>query len=179
MTVLGTFLTDHLFNSGSVRGNKRVASVANKGKSGYLKRASVSEEELTGRKSKKALERTLLVVVSVGTVGVALVYGSLFQHVRDHFVDREAIYGTWVEHNVASYAAEKIEVGQNGIVKNGKLVSSQFDFDGDVLTYQTGKTTYHYRMLNEENTEMQLLSDKRYKPKFRLSGKYKKNIRKR
>lgn len=82
-----------------------------------------------------------------------------------------------MEQNVAPYAAQKIELEAKGVVIEGRVVTTSFDFNGRYLEYRIGDQEYRYKMLNEENTEMTLISPAHYNPTFQLSGKHQKNLR--
>ena len=56
----------------------------------------------------------------------------------------EDIYGYWKEHDVAQYAAESFEVRPLGIYRDGRLVTTQYCWDGQTLSYQLGEEHYSY-----------------------------------
>lgn len=134
-------------------------------------------DELRLRK-RKAIERMLLSIALVGTVIVIVMVSNVFGRVADLFLPPKSdVYGLWVEQNVAPYAAQKIELEAKGVVIEGRVVTTSFDFNGRYLEYRIGEQEYRYKMLNEENTEMTLISPAHYNPTFQLSGKHQKNLR--
>ncbi|MCG3865752.1 MULTISPECIES: DUF2850 domain-containing protein [unclassified Photobacterium] len=58
------------------------------------------------------------------------------------------IYGYWKEHDVARYAAESFEIRPLGIYRDGRLVTTQYSWDGQTLSYQLGELHYSYLYLN-------------------------------
>ncbi|ELE8119809.1 DUF2850 domain-containing protein [Vibrio fluvialis] len=134
-------------------------------------------DELRLRK-RKAIERMLLSIALVGTIIVIVMVSNVFGRVADLFLPPISdVYGLWVEQNVAPYAAQKIELEAKGVVIEGRVVTTSFDFNGRYLEYRIGDQEYRYKMLNEENTEMTLISPAHYNPTFQLSGKHQKNLR--
>ncbi|MCG3729238.1 DUF2850 domain-containing protein [Vibrio cincinnatiensis] len=126
---------------------------------------------------KKSVERLLIAAALVGTVIVILLYSNLFGRITGHFAPpKSSIYGVWIEQNVAPYMAQKIEVQPNAIVIDGRVVSTTYQYNGRSLSFSIADKSFQYKMLNEENTEMRLVSPNRYNPIFQLSGKHKKNL---
>lgn len=134
--------------------------------------------DLESTPKKKRLEYSLLTLAVIGSLFAVILYGNLFHRVLGFFsVPESAIYGAWTETNVAPYAAQRIEIQKKAIIVDGRLVATQFEFDGKRLVYQTGGQTFVYLMLNDNHSEMQRQGDKHYQPTFQLTEKYKKNLR--
>ncbi|MCA2016920.1 DUF2850 domain-containing protein [Vibrio tritonius] len=125
----------------------------------------------------KILEWSLLGVAVLGTLIAALMYGHLYLKAQLLFAPEMAIHGRWVEQNVPSYSAQTIEVKKNAISVQGHTVTTRYKFDGTFLSYRAGGINYKFKMTNDELTEMKLISPSYYSPVFRLSEKYKNNIR--
>lgn len=125
----------------------------------------------------KILEWSLLAIAVLGTLIAALMYGHLYLKAQRFFTPEMAISGLWVEQDVAPYAAQTIEVRKNAISVQGHTVTTRYQFDGQYLTYRAGGINYKFKMTNQDLTEMKLISPSYYSPVFRLSGKYKNNIR--
>ncbi|MBD1564996.1 DUF2850 domain-containing protein [Vibrio sp. S12_S33] len=123
------------------------------------------------------IERVLIVLALMGTVVVFSLYGDIFFRISDYLTPKEQVYGIWVEQNVAPYAAKHIELGKQGVMSDGRVLATSFDFDGRYIEYQIGDEHYRYKMLNERYSEMKLVSSEHYNPTFQLSGKHKKNLR--
>ncbi|WP_231623390.1 DUF2850 domain-containing protein [Vibrio furnissii] len=135
-------------------------------------------DELRQRK-RKAVERILLAIAVIGTALAIMMYSNLFSRIADRLLPPKSdVYGLWVEQHVAPYAAKKIRLDAKGVVIEGRVVATSFDFNGRTLEYTIGTREFQYRMLNEENTEMQRVKPaSHYNPTFQLSGKHQKNLR--
>ncbi|GEM75284.1 DUF2850 domain-containing protein [Vibrio sagamiensis] len=60
------------------------------------------------------------------------------------FVAPDNVYGQWVEIDAPSFQSEKLTLGQNGVFRNGRLIATQFDFDGEFVTinHSIGESIY-------------------------------------
>nr|WP_284676585.1 DUF2850 domain-containing protein [Vibrio sinus] len=89
---------------------------------------------------------------------------------REKFSDKDSIYGTWVEQEVAPYMADKIVLGKKGVMKNGSLVATHFSFDGEIFEYTSGGVPMRFIMLNNKLSKMKFLTKHPYQPVYKLSG---------
>lgn len=127
---------------------------------------------------KKGLERGLILIGVIGVAVVIALYGQVFNRIVDSFSpSKSEIYGIWIEQNVAPYAAQRIHVQADSIIIDGRLVTTQYDFNGRYLSFYVGDQKMQYRMMNDERTEMRLVSKAAYNPTFHLSGKHQTNLR--
>lgn len=127
---------------------------------------------------KKWLERGLILAVLIGGAVVVSLYSEVFNRLASSFLPSKSdIYGVWVEQNVAPYAAQRITIQSDAIIIDGRMVTTLYTFDGRHLSFQVGDQTMQYRMMNDEHTEMRLVSSAHYNPTFYLSGKHQKNLR--
>ncbi|GAB2666984.1 DUF2850 domain-containing protein [Vibrio panuliri] len=76
------------------------------------------------------------------------------------------IYGSWVEQDVAPYRADRIVISQHGVAIDGRVVATDFQFDGEFLTFHQGSEERHFKFQNENWNEMTLQTDKSYQPVF-------------
>ncbi|MGF1908831.1 DUF2850 domain-containing protein [Vibrio kasasachensis] len=76
------------------------------------------------------------------------------------------IYGTWMEKDVAHYQADRLLVNQSGIIIEGGVVDTDFQFDGDYLVYQHGNQERRFKFEFENWNEMTLEVDGAYQPVF-------------
>ncbi|WP_299020422.1 DUF2850 domain-containing protein [uncultured Photobacterium sp.] len=56
------------------------------------------------------------------------------------------INGTWVEKEVAPYVADSFELRQEGVFVDGRLVTTRYDWDGNILKYRLGDDIYVYKL---------------------------------
>ena len=125
---------------------------------------------------KKFLERAIVLGAIIAAVAAVMMTSSLYQFYLAKTYPKSNVYGTWVEQNVASYAAEEFVVSSAGISINGGIVDTQYSWDGSHLEYRLGDKVRKFKALNEEFTELQLVSEPNYQPIYRLSEKVKNNI---
>ncbi|KJY85078.1 hypothetical protein TW81_01795 [Vibrio galatheae] len=118
---------------------------------------------------KKFVERAIVVGALCAAVAAILMASSLYQFYLDKVYPKSKIYGTWVEQNVASYAAEEFVLSARGVAINGGIVDTQYSWDGAHLEYQMGDKVRKFKVLNEELTELQLVSEPNYQPVYHLS----------
>ncbi|WP_194437939.1 DUF2850 domain-containing protein [Vibrio fluminensis] len=76
------------------------------------------------------------------------------------------IYGVWIESEVAPYRAERLEINAVGIVFDGAVVATEFEFDGEFLVYQHGTQKRRFKFQNHNWNEMKQLTDSTYQPIF-------------
>ncbi len=61
-----------------------------------------------------------------------------------NYRDPEKIYGEWIEIGAPSYQIERLTFSPDGAYRNHRLITTNVDFDGKVITLHTGlgKTAY-------------------------------------
>ncbi len=133
-------------------------------------RDNMANNSLLGS-NKKILERTLLILAIAGTIWAAFLYGDVIGRVKELIAPKETVYGVWVEQNVASYSTRVVEIGPDGIMMEGRVYTTKFDYDGRYLEFSVAGQNYKFKMMNEENTEMKQISDAPYNPIFHLAEK--------
>ncbi|MCK6262542.1 DUF2850 domain-containing protein [Vibrio sp. ZSDE26] len=131
-------------------------------------------KQIKRRKTKEVILTCVLIALSIVTI---FTFTHLFKRIQFSLVDQQSVYGVWVEQNVAGYATRKIHIGPDGVSVSGRVVSTNYEFDGNILEYQTGELLYQYRMLNEQNTQMIQLSDSHYNPTYHLVEEYTERLR--
>ncbi|KLN62808.1 MULTISPECIES: DUF2850 domain-containing protein [Vibrio] len=125
---------------------------------------------------KKIFERVIVLGALIAAVMAIMMASSLYQLYLEKTYPKSNVYGTWVEQNVASYAAEEFVLSPSGVAINGGIVDTQYSWDGSHLKYRLGNKVRKFKALNEEFTELQLVSEPNYQPVYRLSEKVKNNI---
>ncbi len=122
-------------------------------------------------KSRKRLELFLILVVILGSIVAAILYGNVIDRVKSTLSPKQEIYGIWVEQDVAYYSTRQLEIGPEGIVMEGRVYTTRYNFDGRYLTFKVAGEDYKFQMTNPENTEMKQVTGGHYKPIFRMSEK--------
>jgi len=65
------------------------------------------------------------------------------------------INDTWVEQGVAPYTADRFELRPEGVFVDGRLVNTQYEWDGSTLTYRLGDDMYIYTYLSDQLVRQQ------------------------
>lgn len=123
------------------------------------------------------IERSIQLLLIAAVAAVVALSIPLYHYYLSVAFPKSNVYGTWVEKDVALYAAEKFTLGGNGVSINGRVVDTDYSFDGSYVEYRVGDSVRRFQVLNESFTEMKLISQSHYQPVFRLSEKVKNNIR--
>ncbi|TQQ66590.1 DUF2850 domain-containing protein [Vibrio cholerae] len=119
-------------------------------------------------------ERLLLLLAILGTSYVLMLYSNIFGRLQEQWFPKSELYGIWVEQNVAPYAAQKITIGTQGIVLNGRLVTTHFNYDGARLEFTVNRLPYQFEIMLEKK-QMKQRSSANYQPVYQLSEKVKNN----
>ncbi|EPO2941404.1 DUF2850 domain-containing protein [Vibrio cholerae] len=119
-------------------------------------------------------ERLLLLIAILGTSYVLMLYSNIFGRLQEQWFPKSELYGIWVEQNVAPYAAQKITISTQGIVLNGRLVTTHFNYDGARLEFTVNGQPYQFEIMLEKK-QMKQRSSANYQPVYQLSEKVKNN----
>ncbi|ENM3765555.1 DUF2850 domain-containing protein [Vibrio cholerae] len=119
-------------------------------------------------------ERLLLLLAILGTSYVLMLYSNIFGRLQEQWFPKSELYGIWVEQNVAPYAAQKITICTQGIVLNGRLVTTHFNYDGARLEFTVNGQPYQFEIMLEKK-QMKQRSSANYQPVYQLSEKVKNN----
>ena len=126
---------------------------------------------------RKWVERLLMLSAFVGTIAVLLLYGDLITRHVNPPLPKSTIYGKWVEQDVAPYAREVFILSERGVTVRGSIVATDFEFDGDTLSYKIGAKVRQFNFLDQHHSEIKLDSNAHYLPVFHLEGHSSKGIR--
>ena len=111
-----------------------------------------------------------MLTVVVGTIIVCMLYSDFISRYINPPVEKSIVYGKWVEQEVAPYAREVFELSERGVTVNGSTVATDFEFDGDALSYKFGSSVRRFEFIGQQHTEMKLDANVYYRPIFRLQG---------
>lgn len=131
--------------------------------------------EAEARKKRKIIERSLMLLALIGTIAVMSLYRDLWIRLLPFYSNKEDVYGVWVERGVAFYAADSFELSSKGVSVNGRVISSDFKFNGHTLEYKTANVTHTFKMMDDANTTMMNVSSSHYRPIFVLSAAHHKS----
>lgn len=119
--------------------------------------------------SKKPLHQYARVWALLSIIVIGLGYGgvkSFVDHQKVAKLYRQQIFGTWVEQNVAGYAADRFVVKKNGIYIEGRQVTTKFEFDGVRLEFDLGTEHHRFDVLNSTMTRLRRVSPAHYESIF-------------
>lgn len=77
----------------------------------------------------------------------------------------DAMFGLWVEDDVASHSVDTLYITQQGIYWNENLTSTQFEFDGGFLIFKKGGEEQRYQYIQAKG-QLVLLNSRYYKATF-------------
>uniref|UniRef100_UPI001C04EBC7 DUF2850 domain-containing protein n=1 Tax=Vibrio anguillarum TaxID=55601 RepID=UPI001C04EBC7 len=62
------------------------------------------------------------------------------------------VCGSWIEIGTPSYSTEVLTLNSNGVFRNNRLVSTQFEYDGDKIVINTGSGVTIYQLAGTTNS---------------------------
>ncbi|ENM5925281.1 DUF2850 domain-containing protein [Vibrio mimicus] len=119
-------------------------------------------------------ERLLLLIALLGTVYVFMLYSNIFGRLQDQWFPKSELYGLWIEQNVAPYAAQKIMISSQGVIMNGRLVTTHFEYNGNLLEFMVNDQKYEFDTQLEKKM-MKQHSSSNYQAVYQLSENVKNN----
>lgn len=126
---------------------------------------------------RKWIERSLMLSAIVGSIVAFMLYGDLIARYINPPIDESIVYGKWIEQDVAPYAREEFVLSSGGVAVNGAIVATEFEFDGDSLSYKVGTKVRKFDFINQQHSEMKLDSNAHYLPVFRIEGHIQRSVR--
>jgi len=124
--------------------------------------SQVQEKEVKKRKIR------LLMLMSLVAIGlVSAVFAGMYRAGVFAKMPSSQLYGNWVELGVPSYAQDSFTINSGGIYTHGRLINTQYDFDGSTLRYQHGDTEYVYRLEDDNGSQLLRIKPAHYKSSFR------------
>ncbi|MHA2848802.1 DUF2850 domain-containing protein [Vibrio harveyi] len=132
--------------------------------------AQTEQNSSTKSTLRKWTERSLMLTALVGTIAVLLMYGDLITRYVNPPIPKSTVYGKWVEQDVAPYAREEFILSERGVMVRGSTVATDFEFDGDSLSYKVGSTVRTFKFVGQHYAEMKLDANAHYLPVFHLEG---------
>lgn len=115
-------------------------------------------------------------IIAIAVVIVALSM-PIFERIQDAIHPKQPLYGTWVEQDVAGYSVDSFTLSDKGVKIAGRYVGTRFSFDGTLVEFHVGEERKTFKVLDANMSEMKLISESHYQPVYRLSEKFKNNIR--
>lgn len=82
----------------------------------------------------------LFAIAAMAVVG----YFSYQSH--QDYVDPSKVYGDWIEIGAPPYQTDILNFSEQGVSRNRRLISTQYEFDGKEITFTTGTGTTVYKL---------------------------------
>ncbi|MDN3702653.1 DUF2850 domain-containing protein [Vibrio artabrorum] len=100
--------------------------------------------------AKKITKATTLVATSIRyllslmVIIIALSVGYVTYQAQQQSDSKSNVHGTWIEIGSPPYKTDTLTLSDNGVLMNHRLISTSFDFDGKLITINTGSGTTVY-----------------------------------
>lgn len=79
-------------------------------------------------------------------ITLTLGFASLLYFSYQDYVHPKHVYGQWIEIGAPPYQTEILTLNAQGVFRNGRLIATQFEFDGKKITVSTGGGTSIYQL---------------------------------
>lgn len=123
--------------------------------------SQIPEKELKKRKFR------LLILVGLVMMGItAGIIAAMYQSGMFATMPASQLYGRWVEQGVPTYAQDSFTINSAGIYSNGRLINTQYAFDGTTLRYVYGEAEYVYQVEDVEGNKLLRLKPTHYRSSF-------------
>ncbi|MBD1555692.1 DUF2850 domain-containing protein [Vibrio sp. S9_S30] len=110
--------------------------------------------------------RTILLIGTVVIGAVVALYHVLGGH-QVHQQDlKKKIYGHWVEQHVAPYVSDSYTIKPEGIYRDGRILTSNFNFNGTELAFEIGGIEHEFIVVSESFNRMRRLRPEHYESIF-------------
>lgn len=89
--------------------------------------------------------------LTMGAIVISVAgYSAYLAHLQ--FIHPSNVYGEWVEIGSPPYQTDTLSFSESGVIKNHRLISTQFEFDGKVISVETGSGTSLYQLAGTYNS---------------------------
>ncbi|MGR5000409.1 DUF2850 domain-containing protein [Vibrio celticus] len=95
-------------------------------------------------KSRDLFANSLLYGFLLAGFMVALTAGYFAYQAHQQSVSPNNVYGTWIEIAAPPYNTDILTLSENGVMMNHRLITTSFDFNGKIVTINTGSGTTVY-----------------------------------
>jgi hypothetical protein len=120
------------------------------------------------QRMRRGIVAATVVVAAMVFTAVSVLYGRY----EEDRTNANHIYGEWIEQGVPVYARDSFIVAEEGIYIEGRIIDTNYHFDGKSLTYTYEGKEYQYLVKDSKTTVMQRVAPLHYQSLFHLAGKY-------
>ncbi|MGF1740146.1 DUF2850 domain-containing protein [Vibrio profundum] len=107
-------------------------------------------DQIYSRKTGKINQKAFKTFVMVALALLALELTYIAYSILNPPLNREDIYGTWIEIGGPAEQTELLTIRSTGVYKNNHLVTTQFQLDGNKVTVKTGYGRTVYEVIQDE-----------------------------
>lgn len=111
-------------------------------------------------------KRILWCLAFIGMMFVMYVYSTMYSQIRRYPITNDLVYGHWIEQNVALHKQDELRFSEQGVHKNGVLIATHFEFDGNNINIPVANRQLQYRMLKKDGNKIQQQGSPFYQPTF-------------
>lgn len=83
---------------------------------------------------------------------IAAGFATLLLVSYQEYTSPKNVYGSWIEIGTPSYSTEVLTLNTNGVFRNNRLVSTQFEYDGEQIVINTGIGVTIYQLTGTTNS---------------------------
>lgn len=87
---------------------------------------------------------------SLSILGVA--FAMLLYVSYQDYVNPKHVFGSWIEIGAPNYQTEVLRFNEQGVYRNDRLISTNFEFDGAAITIRTGNGIFVYELSGTFNS---------------------------
>ncbi|EJK2991739.1 DUF2850 domain-containing protein [Vibrio cholerae] len=87
---------------------------------------------------------------SLSILGVA--FAMLLYVSYQDYVNPKHVFGSWIEIGAPNYQTEVLRFNEQGVYRNDRLISTNFEFDGTAITIRTGSGIFVYELSGTFNS---------------------------
>lgn len=91
-------------------------------------------------------------VFAFGLGATALAFGALIFFGYQSYTNPTQVYGSWIEINAPNYHTEVLTLNEQGVFRNHRLVSTNFEYDGKSIEIETGNGRSVYMISGTEKS---------------------------
>lgn len=96
--------------------------------------------------------QALKLAIGGGVSVLAIGFSILIYFSYMNYIDPKHVYGSWVEIGAPSYDTDILLLGESGVYRNSRLVTTEFDFNGKEITIKTGSGRSVYLLTGKRDS---------------------------
>uniref|UniRef100_UPI0030C77574 DUF2850 domain-containing protein n=2 Tax=Vibrio sp. 10N TaxID=3058938 RepID=UPI0030C77574 len=86
----------------------------------------------------------MLAVILVGFIVLSALLGFAFYNSHQNHISPKRVYGNWIEIGAPKQSTEILSFSDAGALRNHRLITTSFEFDGRIIRLETGSGLWVY-----------------------------------